>query len=706
MTRVAVPTPAAPPTAPAPTPVRPWGVAAVTAAALAGVLVLAVVHLLQGTATVGVGDLLRLVVGARGDNAEQAGAVVIASRIPRLLAGVLVGVALGTAGAAMQSLARNPLASPDTLGVDAGAWLALTVVSVLGVALPTPFAGAVAFLGGLLAAGLVLALSSGVGSGPVRLVLAGSAIALALQSTALTLILLFREQTTGLFAWGNGSLAQYGVGGLVWMGPVVAVAVFALLLLGRRLDLHALGDDAAAVLGLDVRRLRLVTVLLAVLLSAAAVTLTGPLAFVGLAAPALVRLLVPRIPGLARHRALLVVSALSGVIVVLGSDVLIRLVLGAQLGGVEVPTGTVTSLIGAAFLVVLASRFRGSGPSRPAPAARSARRRGRWTLVVVLGIALAAVLAAAVGGVLLGDAKLLLGDVANWLTGRSGPVVTYVLDARVPRVLAALVAGAALAVAGTVIQAACRNPLAEPGIIGVTGGAGLGAVLVITLAPAAGTWALTGSAFAGAAVATVLVFGLAARGGLDSDRLVLIGVGVSAAAAAVTTVVIVLSDPYDIGKALTWLSGSTYGRSLVQVAPVAVALAVIGPLLFAGHRELDLVAVDDDTPRIVGVRLDRARPALLGLACLLTASAVSAVGVLAFVGLVAPHAARALVGARHARVLPVAVLLGALLVSVADTLGRTVIAPGQVAVGLLTALVGSPYFLWLLWRSRGTATSR
>ena len=678
---------------------------AVTTAAL-GVLVLAAVHLLQGTATVGVGDLLRLVVGAGGDEAERASAVVIASRVPRLLVGLLVGVALGAAGAAMQSLARNPLASPDTLGVDAGAWLALTVVSVLGLSLPTPFTGAVAFVGGLAAAGLVLALSSGVGSGPVRLILAGSAIALALQSTALTLILLFREQTTGLFAWGNGSLAQYGAGGLVWMGPVVAVAVLGVVALGGRLDLHALGDDAAAVLGLDVRRLRLVTVLLAVLLSAAAVTVTGPLGFVGLAAPALVRLVVPLVPGLGRHRALLVVSALSGVIVVLGSDVLIRLVLGAQTGGVEVPTGTVTSLFGAAFLVVLAARFRGAGPSHPAPAARSARLRGRRTLAVVLGVALAATVAAAVGGLLLGDAKLLLGDVANWLTGRSGPVVTYVLDARVPRVLAALVAGAALAVAGTVIQAACRNPLAEPGIIGVTGGAGLGAVLVITLAPAAGTWALTGSAFAGAAVATVLVFGLAARGGLDSDRLVLIGVGVSAAAAAVTTVVIVLSDPYDIGKALTWLSGSTYGRSLVQVAPVAVALAVIGPLLFAGHRELDLVAVDDDTPRIVGVRLDRARPALLGLACLLTASAVSAVGVLAFVGLVAPHAARALVGARHARVLPVAVLLGALLVSVADTLGRTVIAPGQVAVGLLSALVGSPYFLWLLWRSRGTATSR
>jgi ferric hydroxamate transport system permease protein len=689
--------PATAPPAPPSLPTRPWRVAGVVAAALAGVVVLAVVHLLQGTATVGVGDLLGAVVGS---DDEQATAVLLASRVPRLLAALVVGVALGVAGAALQSLARNPLASPDTLGVDAGAWVALTAASVLGLALPTPFAGGVAFLGGLLAAGLVLGLSSGVGSGPTRLVLAGSAIALALQSVALTLILLFQEETTSLYAWGSGSLAQYGTSGLVWMGPVVVVGVLGLLLSGRRLDLHALGDDAAAVLGLDVRRLRLVTVLLAVALSAAAVTVAGPLGFVGLAAPALVRLLVPRIPGLGRHRALLGVSALAGVLVVLGADVVVRLFLGAQVGGVEVPTGTITSLVGAAFLVVLASRFRGSGPTRPAPAARSRRLRGRRAFVVVLAAALALTVAVTVAGVLLGDAMLLLGDVANWLAGRSGPVVTSVLDARLPRVLAALTAGAALAVAGTVIQAACRNPLAEPGIIGVTGGAGLGAVLAITLVPGVGTWTLTGSAFAGAAVATVIVFGLAARSGLESDRLVLIGVGVSAATAAVTTVVIILSDPYDVGKALTWLAGSTYGRTLAQVAPVAGALLLLGPLLWTARRQLDLVAVDDDTPRIVGVRLERARPVLLGLACLLTATAVSAVGVLAFVGLVAPHAARALVGARHGRALPVAAVLGALLVGVADTLGRTVIAPGQLAVGLLTALVGAPYFLWLLWRSR------
>src|SRR5690606_37006477 len=202
----------------------------------------------------------------------------------------------------------------------------------------------------------------------------------------------------------------------------------------------------------------------------------------------------------------------------------------------------------------------------------------------------------------------------------------------------------------------------------------------------------------GALVAFVIVYGLSWRGGLHSDRLVLIGVGVSAGATAVITFCIVAFDPWNTGKALTWLSGSTYGRTVGQVVPVALALLLVTPLIVAARRELDLLSLDDDTPRVLGVRLEPIRLAALGGAALLAATAVSAVGVIGFVGLVAPHAARALVGGRHFRVLPVAVLLGALVVSLADTLGRTVIAP-QIPAGLVTALIGTPYFVWLLWRS-------
>ncbi|MEV4086282.1 iron chelate uptake ABC transporter family permease subunit, partial [Nonomuraea fuscirosea] len=264
-------------------------------------------------------------------------------------------------------------------------------------------------------------------------------------------------------------------------------------------------------------------------------------------------------------------------------------------------------------------------------------------------------------------------------------------------------AGAALAVAGAAVQAVCRNPLAEPGVLGVTAGAGVGAIGLITLAPMAGIWMMSATAGLGALLAFALVYGLAWRGGLSSDRLVLIGLAVQAACTAITILIIVRSDPWNTAKALTWLSGSTYGRVPAQLIPVALALLIVLPLLVWLRRDLDLLSLDEDTPRVLGVPLEPVRLGALAGAVLLTSTAVSAVGVIGFVGLVAPHAARALVGAHHTRLLPVAALLGALLVSLADTLGRTVIAPAQVPAGLVTALIGTPYFIYLLWRARASA---
>ncbi|WP_433554649.1 iron ABC transporter permease [Micromonospora zamorensis] len=669
-------------------------VAGVFVAAILLLLVVGAVHLTQGTSTVGALDLLRLATGAD----DEAARVLLASRLPRLLAGLAIGVALGFAGAALQSIARNPLASPDTLAVNAGAHLAIVAVAAFGVSLPALPAGGLAFCGGLAAAGLVMAMSSGGQAGTTRLILAGSATALALGSVTTLLLLLFEQATIGLFAWGNGSLVQSDLTALTQLAPVIVGAIVVLMLLGHRLDILALGDDTATVLGLDVRRTRLTVMVLAVLLSAAAVTLTGPVGFVGLCAPVIVRLLAPVVPGVHRHRILLPLSGIAGVIIVLGSDVLLRAVMGGQ-AGVDIPTGVVTTLFGAAILIWLARRHRDAGPTRRPPGGHAAVRSAAFHRSVLTVTAVLTVGAVAIG-MLAGDTWVLLGDVLNWLNGSTGPAYTFVLDQRWPRVAAAVLAGAALAVAGTTVQAVCRNPLAEPGILGITAGAGLGAVSLLTFVPLAGVWAVSGVAGLGAMLAFALVYGLAWRGGLSSDRLVLIGFGAWQGGMAVITYLVVAFDPWNTGKALTWLSGSTYGRMPTQVLPVLIALLVLTPAVVAARRELDLMALDDDTPRVLGVPLERTRLVALGAAALLTSTAVSAVGVIGFVGLVAPHAARALVGGRHSRVLPVAALLGAALVSIADTVGRTLIAPAQIPAGLVTAMIGAPYFVWLLWRSR------
>ncbi|MYX28645.1 Fe(3+)-hydroxamate ABC transporter permease FhuB [Streptomyces sp. SID8381] len=683
---------ASPPATRLPAAKSPRGAAAVTVALVLLVAVLALVDITQGTAAVGAPEVLKALTGrARPGDAS----VVVASRLPRTTAGLLVGVVLGAAGAALQAVSRNVLASPDTLAVNAGSYLALGLAAVTGVSLPLLASSGIAFAGGLAAAAVVLGLS-GLGAGTVRLVLAGSALTLGLTSVTEALLLLFPRQTEGLYQWNQGSIAQNGFGGVLQMAPIALAGLAGLLLVARRVDALALGDDAARGLGVRVTATRITVVVCASLLSTAAVTLAGPIGFVGLCAPALVRPLARRLHGLTRIRASAPAAGLTGAVLVLGSDVLLRALVPADTA-VAVPTGVVTSLAGAVFLVVMATRVR-AGASAAAP--DRLRIRSRAVFVTTTAVLVAALVGVTVAAVLLGDSKLLLGDVVNWAQGRAGHTVTFVLDTRVPRVLAALLAGGALALAGTLVQAVTRNPLAEPATLGVSGGAALGAVILVTTVPSAGSWGLAGAAFAGAAVTSVLVFGLAARDGFRQDRLVLVGFGVATATSALIALLVVLTDPFNATKALTWLSGSTYGRTLPDVAPLAVVLAVGLAAAVTRRAELDLVSLDEDTPRLLGLDTARGRLGFLALSVLLSATAVAAAGAIGFVGLVAPHAARALVGRRHVRVVPVAVLLGAVLVCAADLMGRTVIAPAQLGAGLMTAVIGTPYFLYLLVRSR------
>ncbi|CAL9351547.1 siderophore ABC transporter permease CdtC [Streptomyces sp. enrichment culture] len=668
------------------------GAAAVTAGIVLLVAVLAVVDITQGTAAVGPSEVLKALTGqADPDDAS----VVVASRLPRMTAGLLVGAVLGMAGAVLQAVSRNVLASPDTLAVNAGSYLALGLAGATGVSLPMLASSGIAFVGGLAAAAVVLGLS-GLGTGTVRLVLAGTALMLGLNSMTEGLLLLFPEQTEGLYAWNQGSISQNGFDGVLQMLPVALIGLAGLMLTARRVDALALGDDAARGLGVPVRATRVTVVVLAALLSAAAVTLAGPIGFVGLCAPALVRPLARRFRGFTRSRTALPAAALTGAALVLGSDVLLRAVVSAD-RSVSVPTGVVTSLVGAVFLVAMALRVRDTAGAGAPDRLRIPCRAVFLATVAVLVVVLVGLVIAAV---LVGDSKLLLGDVVNWAQGRAGRTVSFVLDTRVPRVLAALGAGAALALAGTLVQAVTRNPLAEPNVLGVTGGGALGAVILVTTVPAAGTWGVAGAAFAGSAVTAVLVFGLAARGGFRQNRLVLVGIGVASGTAALISLLIVLTDPFNATKALTWLSGSTYGRTMPDIVPVALALVVGIGVAVARRTELDLISLDEDTPRLLGLRLAPGRLGFLVLSVVLSATAVACAGTIGFVGLVAPHAARALVGRRHVRVVPVAILLGATLVCAADLLGRTVIAPAQLGAGLMTAVIGTPYFLYLLVRSR------
>ena len=665
------------------------------------VVVVGLWHLTQGTSGIGAGDLLRALFGEDVSvGGVPASDVFTGSRLPRLFAGIAVGFALGVAGALLQSITRNALASPDTLAVTAGAYFSLTAVAAFGIAVPLWASSGVAFVGGLAAAALVLALTGRVaGTTTTRLILAGSAIAMALDSGTAMLLILFKENTTGLFAWGSGSLGQLNLDASARAAPLIVVVLVIGLLLSRRLDVLGLGEDTASSLGVPVRSTRSVAVLCAVLLTSTAVTLAGPIAFVGLGAPVLARLLATRVTALRRHIFLVPVSGLLGALLILLADAVLRAILGAE-GATSIPTGIPTALLGGIVIVILALRMRDAGASRAIRAVRSTlRTRGRFVVVALVAVAL--LVTTIVVGLLAGTLWLRLGDIGLWLQQAAPDLVTRALDERGPRVAAAVLAGAALALAGVAVQGTVRNPLAEPGLLGITAGAGLGAVIVVTSSVGGGARpAIIAMAIVAGLLTFALITLLAWRGGLLPDRFVLVGIGCGYAISAVTTFLLLRSDPWETPRILTWLSGTTYGRSLPDVMPVAVVLVIAVPLLWGMRRQLDLLAIDEDTPRILGVAPERTRLGVLALAAVLASVAVVAVGTVGFVGLVAPHLARTLVGARHGRVIPVAMVLGGLMVLVADTLGRTLIAPSQLPAGLMVALVGAPYFVWLLARMR------
>lgn len=666
--------------------VRPGGLA-LGAALLVSLLALSAWHATQGTTQLGMEELLGWL-GGEQSNAS----VIVESRLPRIAAAVVVGLALGAAGYAMQTLTGNPLASPDTLAVNGGAGAAIALAAVFGISLPGIGGAGLAFVGGLLAALLVVAIGRGRGS-TTQMVLVGTALALALQSVTTVAIILAEQETAGLFAWGVGQLSQNGIDTVAQLLPIVLIGIAVLLLLARRLDVLALGEEVATTIGVGVGRLRLTTLIASVVLAAAAVAIAGPIGFVGLAAPIVIRLVAARIPGATRHVIAIPLAALAGAVLVVGADVLLRAALGG-VGSLDVPTGVVTSLVGAVCIVALARSMAGAAEteSMAVLGARSITRHA-WLPIAVAAVVLASM---AVAAVLLGDRMLLLGDVVNWLGGRAGDAVRVTLDTRAPRVIAAVLAGVALAISGGLVQAVARNALADPYLLGVAGGAGLGAVSIITLVPVAAGWAVAASALGGGALAGLAVLLLVGWRRLGSLRLVLTGLAMSAATAALTSLLIVTTDPWNRGKAIVWLAGSTYGRGFEDVVPVAVAIAIAGAALLWMHRGLDLAQLDEATPRLLGVRLTRLQVLALALAVVLASTAVAAIGVVAFVGLVAPHAARALVGARHRVLLPLAALLGGTLTLLADTLGRTLIAPAQLPAGVMTALVGIPYFIWLV----------
>jgi iron complex transport system permease protein len=346
------------------------------------------------------------------------------------------------------------------------------------------------------------------------------------------------------------------------------------------------------------------------------------------------------------------------------------------------------------------------------PAAGGPRRLGRGVVFAVLCLGLGL---SGLGAVALGSVSLPLNEVARILAhavpGLGRNVIpnwpdaheTIILSLRLPRVLLAAAVGAALSVAGGAFQGLFRNPMADPYVIGVSSGAALGAALALTAHPAVTAIGLSGvplAAFGGALITVSAVYGLSRLGReVPIGNLLLTGVAAGAFLSAMVSLVIVFGRNH-LDEIVYWLMGSLAGRGWAHLGTALPYLALGGTTLILLSRDLNALLLGEEEAAHLGVRVERTKGIILAAGSLLTAAAVATCGVVGFVGLVVPHIARLVVGPDHRVLLPVSALAGSLLLVAADLVARLAVRPGELPVGVVTALIGGPFFLYLLGRSR------
>ncbi|HEC2157409.1 FecCD family ABC transporter permease [Staphylococcus delphini] len=266
---------------------------------------------------------------------------------------------------------------------------------------------------------------------------------------------------------------------------------------------------------------------------------------------------------------------------------------------------------------------------------------------------------------------------------------------RVPRMLLGILVGAALAISGAVIQGVIRNPLASPDVIGITKGASLAAVIVIIVFPTAPLFVLPVASFIGALVISLILSLLISWKGIKGSQLALIGMAIGAVAMALVQYLLI-RNPMEANIALVWLTGSLFGRSMDHVLTILPWLIVAIPVIFLYARKLDILHLGEEVATALGTPVQRTKMILLFASVMLAGAAISVVGGLSFLGLIAPHIARSLVGHQHRHIVAMSGLVGALLMVIADGLARIIAPPIDIPVGVLIAIIGAPYFLYVL----------
>jgi iron complex transport system permease protein len=603
------------------------------------------------------------------------------SLLPRFVLSLICGGALALSGVVFQTVLRNPLAEPATLGSAAGAQLALTIASLQAPWLLENGRVGVALMGAAAATILTFGLSWRRSLSPVSVIVIGLVVSLTGSALSDIFAVLHHEQLRHIFIWSTGSLTQNG-----WtitfslLLRLVTTAVFSLFLI-RPLTMMRLDDENARSLGLSLLSSRLLALGIAVALAAFTVSAVGVIGFIGLAAPALARA-----SGVRRMRDQLIWAPVMGATLLWLADQLAQFL---ERSAGSLPTGTATAVLGAPLLLWMLPRSTDHAfqAARGADQSWHAGRPG-W-LIAGLIILLVFTLWPAL-------------DIGQGPSGWHVSAPSEFIDLwrwRWPRVTAALAAGAMLAVSGTLIQRLTSNPMASPEVLGVSSGAALG---VILLAFATGIPDRTSQLFVaavGAALVLALLLIFGRRASFPPERLLLAGIAIGTVAGAVTALLMVSGDPR-LQLLSGWLSGSTYQVSGIEAVTISLAAIVLLAVTPFTCRWLAIMPLGMTASRSLGLGRIGSQSVILLIASTLAASATLVVGPLSFVGLMGPHLARLIGLQRPMQQIISAAAIGALIMVLADWFGRNLLFPYQIPAGQLASLVGGPFLLWSMWRRR------
>lgn len=602
--------------------------------------------------------------------------------LPRLAVALLCGAALGLAGALLQQVLRNPLASPTTLGIEAGSQLAVTAAVIGAPALLAGGREVASLLGATAATALVFAGASARGLSSLSVILSGLVVGLFCVALSASLKLVNQEYASVLFLWGGGSLVQQDWSAPLFLLPRIALLGLAASLAVRPLSLLSLDDEGARSLGLPVTAARIGGIAIAVGLASTVTAAVGTIGFVGLAAPQ-----IARFAGARRFATRLALAPAIGAALLAAVDAAVGAI--AERTALSLPTGAATALLGAPLLVWLLPRLRlaalPSAGTELAPVPRQGRAPGlAWLAGAVL---LAALLA------------LSFGRTADGWSFVGPQEIGALLPWRLPRTLVALVAGGMLATAGLVLQRLTGNPIAGPEILGLGTGVAAGLSVAMLLSGSLDPATPVAAGAAGAFAVLAILFAVGARSRFAPEHLLLTGIALSALLDAFVVSFLALGDDRAL-QLLAFVSGSTYRADMSSAAATAALALALVPTVLLLRRWLDILPLGESAAGSLGVPVATARLALTALAAGLTAAAILVVGPLSFVGLMGPHAAR-LIGFRGAaRQVLAAGLIGGGIMVAADWVGRVAIHPRQLPAGLVAALIGMPYLFWQLSRRR------